>query len=58
MHGKGNGLAVDQVANPTIAENRDRPDGRGLFLMRNYMDLVEHNSHGNIVTLVKFRTGE
>jgi serine/threonine-protein kinase RsbW len=53
---EGNGFAADRVPNPTLTENLDRTCGRGLFLIRNYMDLVEHNTRGNIVTMVKFRS--
>jgi serine/threonine-protein kinase RsbW len=54
---EGHGFAIDRVPNPTLAENLDRTCGRGLFLIRSYMDLVEHNSRGNVVTMVKFRSG-
>lgn len=54
---EGTGFAPDRVPDPTRTENLDRTCGRGLFLIRTYMDLVEHNSRGNIVTMVKFRSG-
>jgi serine/threonine-protein kinase RsbW len=53
---EGKGFAVDRVPDPTLIENLDRTNGRGLFLIRNYMDVVEHNGRGNIVTMIKFRS--
>ena len=38
---------------PRDPANLERPCGRGLLLMRTFMDLVEYNSTGNQVTLVK-----
>ena len=53
---EGIGFAVDRVPNPTLTENLERPCGRGLFLIRSYMDTVEHNDCGNVVTMVKCRS--
>jgi serine/threonine-protein kinase RsbW len=53
----GRGFDVDGVPDPTAAENLRRPSGRGLFLMRHFVDLVEYNGCGNVVTLVKYRSG-
>jgi len=52
---EGNGFSVDAVPDPTLPENVVRPSGRGIWLMRRYMDLVEYNDRGNAVTLHKFR---
>lgn len=49
---EGPGFDPSAVADPTRAENRDRPHGRGLFLLRTLMDRVEWNERGNRVTLV------
>ncbi len=53
---EGDGFAVDDVPNPTLPENLERPCGRGVFLMRSYLDLVEFNPAGNVVRLCKFRS--
>ena len=53
---EGPGFAADQVPNPTSPENLSRTSGRGLFLIRKFMDEVEHNDDGNVVTMVKFRS--
>lgn len=49
---EGEGFDPEAVADPTRPENRARPSGRGLFLLRSLMDRVEWNDRGNRVTLV------
>lgn len=49
---EGKGFDPKQVPDPTKAEYISRPCGRGLHLMRHYMD-VEYNGRGNQVTMVK-----
>lgn len=50
---EGDGFDLeDCTIDPTTAENIDRVDGRGLFLMRALMDRVERfNDHGNVIRL-------
>jgi anti-sigma regulatory factor (Ser/Thr protein kinase) len=50
---EGPGFNVADVPDPTAEENICLTHGRGLFLMRSFMDEVTHNSTGNQVTLVK-----
>jgi hypothetical protein len=38
-----------------LPENRDRPSGRGLLLMRHYMTWVRYRGRGNHVILYKDR---
>ena len=54
---EGDGFDYDAIPDPTTPENLLKPDGRGLFLMRNLMDEVRYNERGNSVTLV-LRTHE
>ncbi len=49
----GKGFDVAQLADPTSPERAELPSGRGVFLMRTYMDSVEYNQKGNRVTMVK-----
>ena len=49
---EGTGFDPDEVPDPTVAVNRRRTHGRGLFLMRELMDEVRFNDSGNSVTLV------
>jgi serine/threonine-protein kinase RsbW len=53
---EGPGFDPDDVANPLDPENVERPSGRGLFLMRRYMDEVRYEGRGNRVVLVKSRS--
>ena len=49
----GDGFQPEEVPNPTLDENLEVEHGRGLFLMRAYMDDVRFSEKGNEVTLVK-----
>lgn len=53
---QGPGFDVSQLPDPTDPANLDKPCGRGLLLMRMFMDEVRHNTAGNQITLVKYRT--
>jgi anti-sigma regulatory factor (Ser/Thr protein kinase) len=61
-HGKfvirdeGPGFDPRQLPDPTAPTNLEKPSGRGLLLMRTFMDEVVYNDAGNQVTLVKRRT--
>ena len=50
---EGPGFDPTSIPDPTLAENLDRPNGRGIMLMRAYMNLVEYIEPGNIVHIVK-----
>jgi len=54
---EGDGFDPSSVPDPTAEENLERPSGRGIMLMRAYMDLVEYNDKGNSVRLVRRRRG-
>ena len=49
---QGPGFDPTAVPDPTLPENRTRPCGRGLFLMRELLDEVSYNDRGNEVKLV------
>lgn len=53
---EGPGFDVRHIPDPTDPANLDRPCGRGLLLMRTFLDEVAFNDAGNQVTLVKSRT--
>jgi len=55
---EGPGFQPDSVPDPTLPENIDRPNGRGIMLMRAYLDEVEYCDGGRAVRLVKFNRGE
>jgi CheY-like chemotaxis protein/anti-sigma regulatory factor (Ser/Thr protein kinase) len=56
---EGEGFAPAELPDPTDPEMLCRPHGRGLLLIRTFMDEMTHNAKGNVVTLVKrsFRPG-
>ncbi len=50
---QGEGFNPSSVPDPTTDENLEKPTGRGIMLMRAYMDQVCFNDRGNQVRLVK-----
>jgi serine/threonine-protein kinase RsbW len=50
---EGAGFDPQKVPDPTAAENLTKPSGRGIMLMRAYMDEVTYGDGGRSVTLVK-----
>lgn len=55
---EGDGFDPEAVPDPTHEDNLEKPGGRGLMLMRAFVDTVEFNEVGNSVRLVKDRPGE
>ena len=53
---QGEGFALEDVPDPTADENLERPCGRGIHLMRAFMNTIEYNATGNRVVLEKLRT--
>jgi len=52
---QGDGFDPSTVPDPTADENLEKPSGRGIMLMRAYMDEVRYNRKGNQVRMVKRR---
>jgi len=52
---EGGGFDPTGVPDPTADENIERPCGRGIMLMRCYMDEVDFSDRGNEVSMVKYR---
>jgi len=50
---EGPGFDPSSLPDPRDPANLERPCGRGLLLMRTFMDEVQHNEFGNEVTLLK-----
>lgn len=55
---EGEGFNVQDVPDPTDDENLDKPGGRGIMLMRSFMNVVEYNESGNRLTLEKRKDEE
>lgn len=53
---EGCGFDPGHLADPTLDENLEKPNGRGVMLMRVYMDEVCFDGPGNRVTMLKRRT--
>jgi CheY-like chemotaxis protein/anti-sigma regulatory factor (Ser/Thr protein kinase) len=52
---RGPGFDVAALPDPTDPANMERASGRGLLLIRTFMDSVSHNAAGNEITLIKRR---
>ena len=52
---EGPGFCPESVPDPTADENIDKPSGRGIMLMRAFMNVVEFNERGNRVVMEKWR---
>lgn len=50
---QGCGFCPNDIPDPTLDENLERPCGRGVMLMRAYMTQVSFNEAGNCVTMIK-----
>ena len=55
INDEGEGFEPESVPDPTLPENIDRPHGRGIMLMRSYLDEVEYCKGGHAVRLVKLK---
>ena len=50
---EGQGFDPSSLPDPCDLENLEKPSGRGILLMRSFMDEIIFNERGNEVTLVK-----
>ena len=50
---EGPGFDPSRLPDPTDPEYLERPSGRGVLLMRTFMDEISYNETGNEVTMVK-----
>lgn len=48
---EGSGFDPRSLPDPTLPQNRSRPRGRGVFLIRELMDEVEFNEQGNSIEM-------
>ena len=52
---EGQGFDPTKLPDPTDPANLEMASGRGILLMRTFMDEIKYNDRGNIVTLIKRR---
>jgi serine/threonine-protein kinase RsbW len=52
---QGEGFDPDIVPDPTLDEFIERPSGRGLMLMKAYLDYVQYSDGGRCLTMVRSR---
>ena len=55
MMDEGNGFDPNSVPDPRLGKNLYKTEGRGLLLMRSYMDVVKFNERGNRVHMVRYK---
>ena len=55
---EGPGFNPEDVPDPTAIENIERPCGRGLLLIRGFMNEVTYHGRGNVVTMSKLKNGK
>lgn len=55
---EGAGFDPGDVPDPTLLENLERPSGRGIMLMKNFMTNCEYQDSGRRVLLEKAKTVE
>jgi len=49
---EGKGFIPENVPDPTIPENREELNGRGVFLMSRLADNIKYSKKGNTVTMI------
>lgn len=53
----GGGFDPNELPDPTADENLGKTCGRGVMLMKNFVDTVEYNESGNEVKMIKMKSG-
>jgi serine/threonine-protein kinase RsbW len=54
---EGAGFDPGELPDPKAAENLERPTGRGILLIRHFMNEVTFHPPGNQISMCKFRNG-
>ncbi|MBW8034608.1 MAG: ATP-binding protein [Planctomycetes bacterium] len=53
---EGSGFDYKNLPDPRQKQNLQKPSGRGVLLMRSYMDKVKFNETGNSVHMTKYKS--
>jgi serine/threonine-protein kinase RsbW len=51
---EGEGFDPATIPDPTLPENLIKDHGRGLYIVRNYVDEIKHNETGNRILICKY----
>lgn len=52
---QGDGFKLEEVPDPTEDDNLEKPGGRGIMLIRSFMNSISYNDKGNRITMGKKR---
>jgi serine/threonine-protein kinase RsbW len=52
---EGNGFDPEVIPDPRYGDNLYKPAGRGMLLMRSFMDVVEYTDRGNSVRMIRYK---
>ncbi|MGA2171897.1 MAG: ATP-binding protein [Sedimentisphaerales bacterium] len=55
MTDEGEGFDPEVIPDPRYGDNLYKPAGRGMLLMRSFMDVVEYNKQGNSVRMIRYK---
>jgi serine/threonine-protein kinase RsbW len=55
MTDEGEGFDPEVIPDPRYGDNLYKPAGRGMLLMRSFMDVVEYNREGSSVRMIRYR---
>ena len=55
MTDEGEGFDPEVIPDPRYGDNLYKPAGRGMLLMRSFMDVVEYSKHGTSVRMIRYR---
>ena len=53
---EGGGFEPENLADPRSGENIYKTGGRGVLLIKSYMDLIEYNQAGNSISMTKINS--
>ena len=52
---EGAGFDPEVIPDPRYGDNLYKPAGRGMLLMRSFMDVVEYTDRGNSVRMIRYK---
>ena len=52
---EGSGFDPEVIPDPRYGDNLYKPAGRGMLLMRSFMDVVEYADRGNSVKMIRYK---